>query len=72
VVRTTATVDILSNGRLDLGFGLGYRREESAAFGVDRRQRGRRMDEGWSSCAAPGPRSGSRSAAASMRWRASP
>ena len=46
VAEDAATVDILSNGRLDLGMGLGYRREEFAAFGVDRRQRGRIMDEG--------------------------
>jgi probable F420-dependent oxidoreductase len=46
VAEDAATVDILSNGRLDLGMGLGYRVEEFAAFGVDRRQRGRIMDEG--------------------------
>jgi probable F420-dependent oxidoreductase len=46
VAEDAATVDILSNGRLDLGMGLGYRVEEFAAFGVDRRQRGRLMDEG--------------------------
>ena len=46
VAEDAATVDILSNGRLDLGLGLGYRLEEFEAFGVDRRQRGRLMDEG--------------------------
>jgi probable F420-dependent oxidoreductase len=46
VAEDAATVDILSNGRLDLGMGLGYRLEEFEAFGVDRHQRGRLMDEG--------------------------
>jgi probable F420-dependent oxidoreductase len=46
VAEDAATVDILSNGRLDLGMGLGYRLEEFEAFGVDRRHRGRLMDEG--------------------------
>ncbi|MGH2602826.1 MAG: LLM class flavin-dependent oxidoreductase, partial [Dehalococcoidia bacterium] len=46
VAEDAATVDIISNGRLDLGMGLGYRIEEFEAFGVDRRQRGRLMDEG--------------------------
>jgi probable F420-dependent oxidoreductase len=46
VAEDAATVDILSNGRLDLGLGLGYRVEEFEAFGVDRRERGRLMDEG--------------------------
>lgn len=46
VAEDAATVDILSGGRLDLGMGLGYRLEEFEAFGVDRRQRGRLMDEG--------------------------
>jgi probable F420-dependent oxidoreductase len=46
VAEDAATVDVISNGRLDLGMGLGYRIEEFKAFGVDRRHRARLMDEG--------------------------
>lgn len=46
VAEDAATVDIISNGRLDLGMGLGYRIEEFEAFGIERRHRGRIMDEG--------------------------
>ena len=45
VAEDAATVDILSNGRFDLGVGLGYKLEEFAAFGVDRRQRASIMEE---------------------------
>ena len=40
-----ALVDILSNGRLDLGLAIGYRKRETAAFGVDFTRRGARFDE---------------------------
>lgn len=46
VAEDAAVVDILSRGRLRLGLGLGYKLEEFAAFGVDRRQRPSLMDEG--------------------------
>jgi probable F420-dependent oxidoreductase len=45
VAEQYATMDIIANGRLVLGIGLGYRPEEYAAFGVDRRTRGRRFEE---------------------------
>ena len=45
VAEDAATVDILSNGRLDLGVGLGYRIEEFEGFGIERRQRAGIMDE---------------------------
>jgi alkanesulfonate monooxygenase SsuD/methylene tetrahydromethanopterin reductase-like flavin-dependent oxidoreductase (luciferase family) len=41
-----ATIDVLSNGRVMLGVGAGYRDEEFAAFGTNRRERGSRMEEG--------------------------
>ncbi|MCC7363008.1 MAG: LLM class flavin-dependent oxidoreductase [Dehalococcoidia bacterium] len=41
-----ATIDIISNGRVMLGVGSGYRDEEFAAFGTSRKERGSRMEEG--------------------------
>ena len=46
VAEDAAVLDNLSNGRFMLGMGLGYRKEEYDAYGVDRRQRGRLMEEG--------------------------
>src|SRR4029078_1744632 len=40
-----ATIDVLSNGRVMLGVGSGYRDEEFAAFGANRKQRASRMEE---------------------------
>lgn len=40
-----AVLDILSSGRLEMGLAIGYRRRESAAFGVDFTKRGRMFDE---------------------------
>jgi alkanesulfonate monooxygenase SsuD/methylene tetrahydromethanopterin reductase-like flavin-dependent oxidoreductase (luciferase family) len=45
VAEDGAVADILSNGRLDVGVGLGYREEEFQAFGVPRHQRPSRMEE---------------------------
>ena len=45
LAEDAATVDVISNGRLDLGVGLGYREGEFKAFGLDWKTRGRRMDE---------------------------
>ncbi len=53
-----ATVDVLSNGRVMLGVGSGYRDEEFAAFGTSRKERARRMEEGVAvlrGCWAEGP-----------------
>src|SRR3990172_9050885 len=46
VAEDAATVDILSNGRLDLGLGQGYRVEEFEGFGISRAERGPRLEEG--------------------------
>lgn len=45
VAEDAAVVDILSNGRLDLGVAAGYRVDEFDAFGVPHGERGRRVDE---------------------------
>ncbi len=45
LAEDAATVDILSNGRLMLGLGMGYRDEEFEAFGQSRRERARRTEE---------------------------
>jgi alkanesulfonate monooxygenase SsuD/methylene tetrahydromethanopterin reductase-like flavin-dependent oxidoreductase (luciferase family) len=46
IAEQTAWVDALSGGRLDLGFGQGYRKEEFTAYGVDGAQKHLRMEEG--------------------------
>ncbi|HET9628521.1 MAG TPA: LLM class flavin-dependent oxidoreductase [Novosphingobium sp.] len=45
LAEDSATLAIISNGRLDLGMGLGYRRKEAAAMGVDFRTRAGRFTE---------------------------
>jgi len=45
LAEAAATVDALSNGRLILGMGLGYRPTEFSAVGIDYRRRGDIMDE---------------------------
>ncbi len=46
VAEDTATVDLLSDGRFDLGVGLGYRRAEFEDQGISPSERAARMDEG--------------------------
>ena len=40
-----AVLDILSGGRLEMGLAIGYRKRETAAFGVDFTKRGKLFDE---------------------------
>jgi len=45
LAKRAATLDALSRGRLSLGVGLGWQREEYEAVGVPYADRGRRLDE---------------------------
>lgn len=45
LAKTVATVDVVSGGRVDLGVGIGWQREEYEASGVDFSSRGRRLDD---------------------------
>jgi len=46
VAEDAATVDVISNGRLDLGLGQGYRVGEFTGFNIPRKERGARLEEG--------------------------
>jgi len=50
LAKSTATLDVLSGGRLDLGVGVGWQREEYEAAGLDFHRRGRLLDHSLEVC----------------------
>jgi alkanesulfonate monooxygenase SsuD/methylene tetrahydromethanopterin reductase-like flavin-dependent oxidoreductase (luciferase family) len=45
VAEESATLDVMSGGKILLGVGPGYRDVEFMAFGVPRRERARRFED---------------------------
>jgi probable F420-dependent oxidoreductase len=52
LAKSAATLDVLSGGRLDLGVGVGWQREEYEAAGLDFKERGRLLDHTLEVCTA--------------------
>lgn len=52
LAKTASTLDVLSRGRLDLGVGVGWQREEYDAAGLDFEGRGRLLDHSLEVCQA--------------------
>jgi probable F420-dependent oxidoreductase len=50
LAKSTSTLDVLSGGRLDLGVGIGWQREEYEAAGLDYADRGRLLDHSLEVC----------------------
>src|SRR5581483_9357818 len=71
LARQAATLDVLSNGRLTLGVGIGVRKNDYDASGFDFHRRGRRgrADPSCSSAATCRRSSGASRAGATATWR---
>ena len=52
LAKAVATLDVLSGGRVDLGVGTGWQREELEAAGVPWAERGQRLTDGIAACRA--------------------
>lgn len=52
LAKSAATLDVLSGGRLDLGVGVGWQREEYEAAGLDFDARGQLLDDTLAVCQA--------------------
>jgi probable F420-dependent oxidoreductase len=52
LAKQVATLDVLSNGRVDLGVGVGWQKEEYDAQGLDFSQRGTLLDDTIAACRA--------------------
>lgn len=52
LAKWAATVDVISGGRLELGVGTGWQREEFEALGVDYEQRGQLLTDAIGACRA--------------------
>jgi len=50
LAKTLATIDVLSQGRVDLGVGVGWQREEYEAAGLDYRDRGEQLNHALEVC----------------------
>jgi probable F420-dependent oxidoreductase len=52
LAKTAATLDVLSGGRLDLGVGTGWQKEEYDAVGLDFARRGQLLSDTLAACTA--------------------